>query len=417
MGEGHADRKVAVRVPTSVSLSAMTRRCLLVAALGPLVAHGAAAQSGRPTGLELAGLPTLSFDSDEGVGYGAIAEIYDYGDGRPRPYKWTLQPKVLVTTRGRRDFTFFIDAPELLPPGWRVNGFLGYERRVVTPYYGIGNETTHDASLEDPDGGNPHYYAFGRLRKSALFNLERNVQGTPLWALFGGGLVQSEIDPTPQNEGTTLYATQVGASVETYWANYVRAGLIWDTRDRETGPTEGVWSEVVLHWVTESLGADVDFTRWSLTDRRYYSITDRLVLANRLSLQGISGDAPIHQLQRVQTSFKQGEGLGGLRTLRGISRNRYAGKGMFVWNAELRLRIVDFTALGRSFHGALSGFLDQGRVWAGGVRPQELLSDLHRGYGLGAHLGMGENFVATLDVAHSSEEGGFPIYVDLGYLF
>jgi hypothetical protein len=417
MVEGHSDRKVAVHVRSRVSLSLMIRATLLATALAALLVEATEAQSGRATGLELAGLPTLSFDSDEGVGYGAIAEIYDYGDGTPRPYKWTLQPKVLITTRGRRDVTLFMDAPDLLPEGWRVNGFLGYERRIVTPFYGIGNETTYDASLDDPDGPNPHYYAFGRLRKSALFNLQRNLPGTPLWALFGGGLVNSEIDPTPENDGTTLYATELGAAVETYWTNYVRAGLIWDTRDRESAPTEGVWSEVVFHWVTESLGADVDFTRWSVTDRRYYSLTDRLVLANRLFLQGINGDAPVHQLQRVQTSFKQGEGLGGLRTLRGISKNRYAGKGMFVWNAELRLRVVEFAALGRSFHGAVSGFLDQGRVWSGGVRPRELLSDLHRGYGVGLHLGMGENFVATLDVAHSSEEDGYPIYVALGYLF
>jgi hypothetical protein len=45
-----------------------------------------------------------------------------------------------------------------------------------------------------------------------------------------------------------------------------------------------------------------------------------------------------------------------------------------------------------------------------------LFSDLHRGFGGGAHLGMGENFVASVDVAHSSE-AGYPIYLSLGYLY
>jgi hemolysin activation/secretion protein len=172
----------------------------------------------------------------------------------------------------------------------------------------------------------------------------------------------------------------------------------------------------VVQWVDESLGADVAFTRWSVIDRRYYSLTDRLVFAHRYALQGARGDVPLHQLQRVQTSFKQGEGLGGSSTVRGLPKNRYAGKGMLFWNAELRWRVVDFTAAGRSFHAALSGFVDQGRVWSGGVRLSELFSDLHRGFGGGAHLGMGENFVASVDVAHSSE-AGYPIYLSLGYLY
>jgi hypothetical protein len=390
----------------------------LVASLILLAPSIAVAQTDRPAGIELAGLPVLSFDSDEGVGYGALAEVYEYGDGSLAPYEWMLQSRVFLTTRGRRDVTLFMDAPHLLPEGWRVNGFVGVEKRITTPYFGIGNASTYDESLDDPEGPDPHYYDFGRLRRSALFNLQRNLTGTPLWALFGAGLVSTRVDPTPEDEGTTLFAADAGggANTETYWTNYLRAGLVWDTRDRETGPRTGSWVEVVVQWVDESLGADVAFTRWSVIDRRYYSLTDRLVFAHRYALQGARGDVPLHQLQRVQTSFKQGEGLGGSSTVRGLPKNRYAGKGMLFWNAELRWRVVDFTAAGRSFHAALSGFVDQGRVWSGGVRLSELFSDLHRGFGGGAHLGMGENFVASVDVAHSSE-AGYPIYLSLGYLY
>ena len=44
------------------------------------------------------------------------------------------------------------------------------------------------------------------------------------------------------------------------------------------------------------------------------------------------------------------------------------------------------------------------------------MSDLHRGYGGGVHLGMGENFIVSLDVAHS-EEATLPFYIGLGYLY
>jgi hypothetical protein len=401
------------RRPSFVAV--ILRTCIVTILLlaGPLAI---AAQTDQPSGLEFTGLPALSFDSDEGVGYGVLAEVYQYGDGTMEPYLWTLQPRVLLTTRGRRDFTLFLDAPHLLPDGWRVNGYLGLEKRIKTPYYGLGNETLYDPASEDPAGPNPHYYGFGRLRRSALVNLQRNLTGTPLWALFGVGMVATEVDPTPEGVGSTLYAAEAGPAGATYWTNYIRAGLIWDSRDREAGPRAGTWSELVVHWVNEGLGADVSFTRWSLMDRRYYSLTQRLVFAHRYFLQGVSGDVPIHQLQRVQTSFRQGEGLGGSATVRGLPKNRFAGKGMLVWNAELRWRVMDFRALGRSFHTVLSTFLDQGRVWSGGVRMEELFSGLHRGYGVGVRVGMGENFVVAMDVADSSQ-ASLPIYLGLGYFF
>ena len=73
--------------------------CTAVAGTG--VALGAAfadAQEVEPTGLEVGALPAINFDSDEGFGYGALAQIYDYGDGGLRPYAWTLQPTVFLTT-------------------------------------------------------------------------------------------------------------------------------------------------------------------------------------------------------------------------------------------------------------------------------------------------------------------------------
>lgn len=389
---------------------------LLIAVLLLGAPQRAFSQLGAATGLEVGGLPAVNYDADEGFGYGAQAEIYQYGVGDYKPYYWTLQPKVFLTTGGRRDVTLFFDAPRLLPEGWRVDGFLGIEKRITTPFYGLGNETIYDETLEDPEGANPQFYAFGRLRRSALFNLQHPVAGSPLRWLFGAGLVTTRIDPVPEQVGTTLYAREAGADRQTYWTNYVRGGLVWDTRDRETGPREGTWTELLVQRVEESLGADVSYTVWTFTDRRYFSLTDRLVFAHRYLLQTVSGDAPLYALQRVESSFKQGEGLGGSKTVRGVLKNRFTGRAMLVWNSELRLHVVDFRFIGRPFHAVVSGFLDQGRVWRGGVQPEELFRDLHRGYGVGVHVGMGENLVASFDVGTSSETG-LPAYISLGYLY
>ncbi len=64
----------------------------------------------------------------------------------------------------------------------------------------------------------------------------------------------------------------------------------------------------------------------------------------------------------------------------------------------------------------LSTFVDTGRVWADGLVLGELLSDLHTAYGVGLRVGMGENFIAGLDVGHSSESTA-AIYINTGYIF
>ena len=102
--------------------------------------------------------------------------------------------------------------------------------------------------------------------------------------------------------------------------------------------------------------------------------------------------------------------------MRGVLKNRFAGRALLVWNAELRWRVGDFRLLGRASHVVLSAFVDQGRVWDEGVQLDELLTDLHRGIGGGVRVGFGENFVVALDIG-TSEEAGMPIYIGIGYLY
>jgi hypothetical protein len=369
-----------------------------------------------PRGWEFAGVPTVNFDSDEGFGYGAVVELYDYGDGSVRPYRLTVQPTLLLTTEGRRDLTVFVDAPGVLPRGWRLDAFLGREAHVATPYYGLGNATRIDPARDD-DPDHPYYYRFGRTRWTGAANLQRPIPRLPLRGLVGVGAAHTSVDAQPFGIGTTLLAElSAGTPLPGGWTNTLRGGLVWDSRDREVGATRGTWSELLVQRSEPLLGSDHAFTRWTLTDRRYVGFgTPRLVFANRLLLQGVEGDAPFYELFIVQTSFKQQEGLGGAKTLRGLPKNRYVGEGLFLWNAELRWRAADFRLVGRPFHAVLSGFVDSGRVWEDGVRPKEILSDLHHGVGGGLRLGMGENFVIAVDRGQSSDGGA--LYIGLGYLY
>jgi hemolysin activation/secretion protein len=72
--------------------------------------------------------------------------------------------------------------------------------------------------------------------------------------------------------------------------------------------------------------------------------------------------------------------------------------------------------LGRESALILSGFVDAGRVWDRGLSMDGLFSDYHMGFGGGARLRYGQNFVVALDIAHS-KEATMPIYIGLGYPF
>ena len=372
------------------------------------------AQQAR-TGTEFGGVPAINFDSDEGFGYGVVIELYDYGAGGYAPYRWTLQPLVFLTTEGRKDFTLFFDSPHLLPGGWRLDAFVGSEEHIATPYYGMGNASSYDPALESDT--NPYYYRFGRTRRSLSVNVQRPLGDTPLRLLLGAAAGHVGVTPVPQSRGTTLLAEELGAGpAPEGWTNSVRAGLVWDTRDRETGPHRGTWTEVLIQRADTWLGSDFSYTRTTFTDRRYVPLTSRLVFANRFLVQHVTEGAPLHDLHGIQASFKGQEGLGGAKSVRGVLKNRFVGRGTFLWNAEVRFRVADFRMLGRPSHTVLSAFVDSGRVWEDGLHPTDIFTDLHLGFGGGVRLGMGENFVVALD-AGTGTETGMPIYIGLGYLF
>jgi outer membrane protein assembly factor BamA len=389
------------------------RTAVFAALLGPMVAAAQNPEPPRPKGWEVVGIPALNFSSDEGFGYGALAELYNYGDG-VQPYRFTIQPTVFLTTKGRRDIVLFFDAPVLLPNRWRLDALVAREQYLATPYYGVGNSTLHDETAEEPP--NPYYYRYGRTALRAVANLQHALGSSRARVLLGMGISGFTTDKTPFDSGTTLLATQLGAAdAPRGQIVFARTGLVWDSRDREIGPRSGTFADLLLQRVEKGLGSDNSYSRVTLTGRTYASITNRLVFAQRLLLQQTSGDVPLYDMATIQTSFKQQEGLGGNTTVRGLPKNRFIGKAIAVSNSELRWRFTEFQVKGKPAHMVLSGFLDAGRVWNNSLVLGEIASNLHAGYGGGLRLGLGPSFVVAFDAGHSSE--ATQIYIGLGYPF
>ena len=368
----------------------------------------------RPAGVEVSGIPALNFDADEGLGYGAILALYKYEPGSTT-YRWTVQPTLFMTTRGRRDYTLFFDSPSSDTRPWRVTAYAGREQQLAAPYYGIGNETAYDAALET--GPTRYYYRYGLDRFRASADVQHTLGRPSLRYLIGAGAASEKVDLTPFDSGSTLIESDMsGRQPAATRTNYVRAGLTWDTRDREIGTSSGTWADLLVQRVDSKLGASWNYTRWTAAARHYQPIGGRVTLANRLVLQNTIGDAPFYSLAELPTTQKSQDGLGGTSSIRGIPKDRYVGKGILVSNNELRWRAADFGLIGRQSSLVLSGFVDAGRVWGDGVDLSSALRELHSGYGGGVRLGFGPSFVISTDVGHSSQSTA-AIYIGLGYLF
>jgi len=386
---------------------------LVVVALALLLARPARSQSpaAAPTGRELAGVPALNFDADEGVGYGAILQLFDYGSVGARPYRYLLQPTLSLTTKGRRDATLFFDAPALLPRGWRLTAFAGQENQLAAPYYGIGNDSRRDLAIDSlPD---TYFYRFERRQLRFTADAQHRIGTLPLRMLVGGGVSRVRVDALAFDADSSLVARELGeAPAPGGSVGWARAGLVLDTRDRESGPTRGRWVELLAQ---RASGAH-DFSRVTGTWREYLPLAQRLTLAARVVAQQAAGDVPFHELSTIQGSLKPSEGVGGSGSVRGLPKNRYVGKGLAIYDAELRWRAAELSLRGKPAHLVLSSFADAGRVWSDRIRVSELAKDLHAGAGVGARLGLGPNFVIALDVGHSSETAA-ATYLGLGYAF
>ncbi len=364
--------------------------------------------------VEVSGIPALNFDADEGFGYGAILAVYGY-DANRSTYSWTLQPTVFLTTEGRRDYTVFYDAPSRPGRSWRLTAFAGHEQQLAAPYYGIGNATSYDPSLEH--GGTRYFYRYGRTRNRVSVDLQHALWNPSVRVLIGGGASNESINLTPFDSGTTLIEHDLSdVAPPKQHTNYLRAGVTWDTRDREIGTLSGTWADAIVQRVDKSLGATTSYTRWIATVRHYQPLGGRVTLANRLLAQSSIGDAPFYSLSEIETTQKPQDGLGGSSTVRGLPKDRYVGKGIVVSNNELRWRAATFGLVGRPSTLVLSAFTDAGRVWSDGIDAATMFDELRVGYGGGARVSFGTSFVVALDVGHSSQSTA-PIYIGLGYMF
>lgn len=416
----------------------------------------------KKTGWTWAGLPVVAYDADMGLQLGLLGQVFYYGDGTTYPeYRHTIYAECSWFTKGSAVYQLFYDSKYLIPGGIRVTADIDYLPERALDFYGFnGYEASYHASVTR-QGSDDYISRVYYKQERKLYRIMADFQGPLLgqklrWlaginilgiqtgtvdigrinkgkpddkklpdtALLYDHYVDYEmIRPDEKNGGTTIY---------------LKTGIIYDTRDNEAAPDKGIWSEALLLSAPTFLGNNpYAFVKLALTHRQYISVVrKRLVTAYQLSYQGtIGGTTPFYILPYMYSSYSlttRPDGLGGMRTIRGVLRNRITGDGVAFGNVEVRWKFFRSVVLKQNLYLGLTAFLDGGMVvqeheFSTNAIPEdqkafffnESADRLHVSTGLGLRIAINNNFIIAIDygVALDEQDGANGLYIGIGNIF
>ncbi len=423
------------------------------------------------TGWNFAGaLPAVTFDSDLGFQYGALAEFYNYGKPSKYPeYLDHIYTEASRFTKGSGIYRIMFESNHLIKGVQSVTD-LSYLPDQAYDFYGFnGYESVYNKPWMDNTAGNNDYRTrmFYRYQRN-LFRFKNDFAGKLSgdhlkWA--AGFAFQNfktgSVDIDKLNKGKTdklPSLTDQPGLFERYqalgiipsdqasggWVNTLKVGITWDSRDNRPNPMKGIWTEMGIEAAPGFMGNKWSFSRFYFIHRQYFTlIKNDLSLVYRVGFQTkLSGDVPFFYESQVITSRLTGaysEGLGGSKTLRGILRNRVIGDGFFMGNVELRWKPLYFKFLKQECYLGLNGFYDFGVITRDVTMPSDVPTKfttlyptenytdyfktgkdkLHQSTGVSVMVVINRNFVIAVDLgkALDKQDGNIGFSIGLNYLF
>ena len=417
-------------------------------------------------------LPSVAFDADLGFQYGALTNIYYFGDGSTYPeYLHSFYAEAAYTTKHFGIFRTSYDSKYLIP-NHRLSIDLTYLPDQMCDFYGFnGYQSDYNAAYSNQD--DPAYIsrAYYKYRRD-LFRFSADLQGTiskPWYWNAGLGVLHFGVGPVDVDRLNSFTKDENKKLPDTvtlfdYYVNsghirpgesqgglhpYLHGGITYDTRDRLQNPTRGIHADAFVTYYA-GIGDMKDYNnlKLNLGFRHYLSLySDRIILAYRVGSQlTLAGDCPFYLNTYLNQLYMQRvvyEGLGGANSVRGIMRNRILAPGVAFANVELRTRVASLKVGKNMFYLGLVPFLDAGMV----VQPYEgdimldphdfaqsdalindpslydnsRLYDPHLGGGIGLKVAMNDNFVLSVDWATAfdkQDNGKFSnLYIKMGYMF
>lgn len=360
------------------------------------------------TGLNFGPLPAIAFDNDRGFQFGAILNIYNFGDGSTYPNpKSTWYIEGSGYTKGSFKFTLNYDNTHIFR-NTRLSICSGYYDDSALDFYGFnGYQSIYDLNAVDyvfsddkkgqkleknaleknsfPKGFYRHSRKLvkfkadftGKITKNFFWEAGYNFNWLKTGDFHPQGYTAVFKDGASMegmNSPLSLYSLykmcgiipedQAGGG----FISSVRAGLMYDSRNVENNPTRGIWAEAHITLAPKFLGTTHPHYRYNATFRQYIPLGfEKLVFAYRLSYNGFIGGAPWYILPFYTNMGinSDTDGFGGYRTVRGLMLNRVQGLQTGFYNAEIRWRFIDFKLWKQNIAFCLSAFSDGTHVFKG----------------------------------------------------
>jgi len=355
------------------------------------------------------------YNSLEGLSINLTGGWFKNAPRGPIPTGVSIAPAVSLATSGSQLFSFTYDNSARIP-GWRLLAIASYERLTRAPYFGLGNGTVVNDSLEAANGGDAHYYRYELRRTTGIVAVQRRIIG-PLrvhvgaqWRRYGA----QTLGGAPTALGSDL-ASGVTADTGSYTSVEVRGALILDTRDEEASASRGILLQVAAARALKGAG-DFDYTRWDADAREFISLASdsTIVLTFRQALDIAHGHLPFPIAYERLTTWLPEDGFGGATTIRQNLPGRWLGPNDAFGSVDLRYKWWDGHFGLTPLRLWLVVHADAGRVWEQDERFR--WSGLHSGYGTGAIAQLGRGTFFGIEIGYSPDAHfQFNTTVSLGY--
>ncbi|MBQ6014725.1 MAG: BamA/TamA family outer membrane protein [Bacteroidales bacterium] len=448
---------------------------LLCAAAFSASAQGEVAK----TGLNFGPLPAIGYSSDLGWHYGALSDIYWYGDGSTYPeYVWKANVEISKYSKGNTVLHSFFDSKYLVP-GIRISGAISWFGNKTTSFYGFnGANSVYVPALDriTADSKDFGYFPEGQgfyLMRRDIFRIQTCLQGEigGNWGWAGGITYWNIKTGHAENKGlsgdifdVSLYDLYVKNGIipeaEKNGGQHLefKAGVVYDTRDHENNPTRGTNLEVYMFGSPDIISKhNNSYLKLAVHFKQFFPvIQDKLTFGAHLAFQGlIAGNAPYYMLQTIQSiNMKQinTEGLGSTCTLRGTINNRLQGNSYAWANTEFRWSFAKFRWINQNWTLATNPFFDMGMIvkpynadamkkLATDISSVSIVTDkgnntttnylakdfyndveqkLHFSAGIGLHVIMNQNFNINFEFGKCLDPNdgtGLGINIGLNYIF
>ena len=361
------------------------------------------------------GLPIAFFTPSSGLHYGGWLEVANYGR---EPYTYRANVQWYLTTKGKRNHHMRLEFPK--PFGFPVNARILTRdlKSTGANFFGIGNGTEISDALTDRE---PDYYRYLLEQQQSAIDLEF-ARLEPM-VIFGGVRFYRSVPSRIDEEKADAYYVfnlkdgQVpGRSGG--WANFLLAGVMYDSRDDQEMPTAGMLSEASLQMGGALLGADYGYRRTTLINTHYWQArwpadASQYVLVTRVVFESLSDAAPFYELTEVGGSIR-GIEVGGGSFMRGYRSRRFADRQKMLYSGELRRTFKSVQWRGHFFETQGMLYVDAGRV-ASRVADVVDPTGLHASGGIGCRTTWNSQLSIRSDIAVSPE--GQVFLLSFGNLF